>query len=219
MVICEVSSENLLKQRNEQRYKYILDVAEKLFFLKNYDDVSMNDIAKEVGLNKATIYRYFKNKESLYFAIVMRGINIFNEIFKSKVKLGNTGLEKLEETGEAYFEFYKSYPDYHDAYLYSKSKRFEMKEIDYASEIDSVVKGITKTICDAIQDGIDDGSMRKDLNPMQVAVFIALTAERIVKLSPSTLNVLESQGINHEKFIEDSMNLWRHMVMNFPEET
>lgn len=205
---------DLKKQKKEQRRKYIVDVAEKLFFIYGYDDVSMNDISREVGLNKSIIYRYFKNKESLYFAVVLRGVVIFHELIKSKVQGGKNGIEKLEQAGRAYFEFYQKYPEYHDAYLYSKSKRFSFQEIDYSQQIDSLVKEITKSICDAIQEGIQDGTMRRDLDPLPVAVFIAVTAERIVELSDNTINHLEEQGISHEKFIDDAMDLWKHMVMN-----
>lgn len=209
-----MSIKDLKEQQREQRRKYILDVAEKLFFIYGYDDISMNDISYEIGLNKAIIYRYFKNKESLYFAVVSRGVEIFSELLKSKVSQGKTGIDKLEQAGRAYFEFYNNYPEYHELYLYSKSKRFKSREIEYSGKIDSMVKDIMKTICDAIQQGIQDGTMRKKLNPMQVAVFMAVTAERIVELSPDTLNILEKQGIDHEKFIEDSMDLWKHMVTN-----
>lgn len=209
-----MSTEDMREQRKEQRRKYVMDIAEKLFFRKGYDEVSMNDIANEAGLNKSVIYRYFKNKESLYFAIVLRGTRIFNKMFKENVKLQKTGIKKLEEAGRAYFEFYKNYPDYHDAYLYSRSQRFEFKEIEYAPEIDLLTKEIMKTICNAIQEGINDKTIRKDVKPMEVAVFIAVTAERIVRLSFNTLNVLKSQGISHEQFMEDSLDLWKHMVMN-----
>lgn len=207
-------SVSLKEQKREQRRKYILDTAEKLFFIYGYDDVSMNDISNEIGLNKTVIYRFFKNKETLYFAVVLRGVLIFSEMLKSKVQQGKTGIEKLENAGMAYFEFYKKYPEYHDAYLYSKSKRFSYENIEYSSKINSYVTDIMKTICDAIQEGINDETMRKNLNPLEVAVFIAVTAERIVELSPETVNLLEKQGINHEKFIDDAMDLWKHMVMN-----
>ncbi len=209
-----MSTEDMREQRKEQRRKYVMNIAEKLFFKKGYDEVSMNDIANEAGLNKSIIYRYFKNKESLYFAIVLRGTRIFNKMFKENVKLQKNGIKKLEEAGRAYFEFYKNYPDYHDAYLYSRSQRFEFKEIEYAPEIDLLTKEIMKTICNAIQEGINDKTIRKDVKPMEVAVFIAVTAERIVRLSFNTLNVLKSQGISHEQFMEDSLDLWKHMVMN-----
>ena len=50
----------------------ILDAAERLFFSRSYEEVSMDEIAREVELNKATIYLYFKNKETLFATIVLR---------------------------------------------------------------------------------------------------------------------------------------------------
>lgn len=209
-----MSIKEIREREKEQRRNYILDVAEELFFSRGYDDVSMNQIAQDVGLNKATLYLYFKNKESIYFAIVLRGVRIFKELLKNKVELGVTGIDKLEEAGRAYFAFYKEYPDYHDAYLYYKSKRFQNSADEYAIQIESLTGNIMIIICNAIQEGIKDGTIREDVKPIEVAVFVAVTAERIVGLGPSALKVLESQGISHEQFIEDSMDLWRHMVMD-----
>lgn len=209
-----MSIKEIRKHEKEQRRIYILDVAEELFFSRGYDDVSMNQIAQKIGLNKATLYLYFKNKESIYFAIVLRGIEIFKEMFKDRVGLGETGINKLEEAGRAYFAFYKEYPDYHDAYLYYKSKRFQNSGDEYAIQIEVLTGDIMIIICNAIQEGIKDGTIREDVKPIEVAVFVAVTAERIVGLGPTTLKVLECQGIKHEQFIEDSMDLWRHMVMN-----
>ncbi|WP_321422820.1 TetR/AcrR family transcriptional regulator [uncultured Methanobacterium sp.] len=208
-----MSIKEIRKREKKQRRDYILNVAEELFFSKGYDDVSMNQIAQDVGLNKATLYLYFKNKESIYFAIVLRGVRIFKEILKNRVELGITGIGKLEEAGRAYFAFYKDYHDYHDAYLYYKSKRFQNSADKYAIEIESLTANIMIIICNAIQEGIKDKTIRENVKPIEVAVFVAVTAERIVGLGPSTLKVLESQGITHEQFIEDSMDLWKHMVM------
>lgn len=208
-----MSIKEIRKHEKEQRRIYILDVAEELFFSRGYDDVSMNQIAQKIGLNKATLYLYFKNKESIYFAIVLRGIEIFKEMFKDRVGLGETGINKLEEAGRAYFAFYKEYPDYHDAYLYYKSKRFQNSGDEYAIQIEVLTGDIMIIICNAIQEGIKDGTIREDVKPIEVAVFVVVTAERIVGLGPSALKVLESHGIDHEQFIEDSMDLWKHMVM------
>ena len=208
-----LSIKEIRKREKKQRRDYILNVAEELFFSRGYDDVSMNQIAQDVGLNKATLYLYFKNKESIYFAIVLRGVRIFKEMLKNRVELGVTGIGKLEEAGRAYFAFYKDYPDYHDAYLYYKSKRFQNSADEYAIQIESVTANIMMIICNAIQEGIKDKTIREDVKPIEVAVFVVVTAERIVGLGPSALKVLESQGISHEQFIEDSMDLWKHMVM------
>ena len=54
-------------QEKLQRRRYITDAAEKLFFSRGYDNVTMDDIAKEVGLTKKSRYLYFTNQESLFF--------------------------------------------------------------------------------------------------------------------------------------------------------
>lgn len=53
------------QREKEQRRTEIIDAAERLFFSRGYEDVTMDDIAREVELNKATIYIYFNNKETL----------------------------------------------------------------------------------------------------------------------------------------------------------
>ncbi|MEN6553374.1 MAG: helix-turn-helix domain-containing protein, partial [Methanobacterium sp.] len=54
------------KREREQRQNDIINAARKLLALKDFDEVSMDEIAREVGLGKSTLYLYFKNKESLY---------------------------------------------------------------------------------------------------------------------------------------------------------
>ncbi len=41
-----------------------------LFSVKGYEGVSMRDIATEVGIKAASIYKHFSNKEAIYSAIV-----------------------------------------------------------------------------------------------------------------------------------------------------
>ena len=62
------------------------------FFSRQFDDVSMDDIANAVELSRATLYLYFKDKESLYFAVLLRGIRIMSEIFKESTDRETTGL-------------------------------------------------------------------------------------------------------------------------------
>lgn len=59
------------EREKQQRRESIVDAAEKLFFSKGYDDVSLDDIAQEAELNRATIYLYFENKEDLCFAVIL----------------------------------------------------------------------------------------------------------------------------------------------------
>lgn len=50
----------------------ILDGAHQVFMKLGFDAASMNDITREAGVSKGTIYVYFQNKEDLFAAIVAR---------------------------------------------------------------------------------------------------------------------------------------------------
>ena len=95
------------EREKEQRRNDIIESARKFFADRDFDEVSMDEIAKDIGLGKSTLYLYFKNKEALYFAIELRGIQIWVEMVKEEVKKGNTGLEKLRLYIKATREFSK----------------------------------------------------------------------------------------------------------------
>ena len=123
------------EREKEQRRNDILSAAEKLFFARGYDNVTMDDIAKVVELNKATIYLYFKDKESLFFAVVLRGVRILNEMVMEREGKAKTGCDKLREIGHAYFSFAKKYPDYNRTYNYFYSGRFDMASLTNTEEM------------------------------------------------------------------------------------
>jgi TetR/AcrR family transcriptional regulator len=77
---------NRRQREKEQRKTEILDAAERLFFSRSYENVSMDEIAHEVELNKATLYLYFKNKETIFATIVLRGIQILKEKYMECMK-------------------------------------------------------------------------------------------------------------------------------------
>ena len=62
----------LSQKRNgeKNRREEIIKVASNLFSKKSYHDVTMDQIAGEVGVAKGTIYLYFESKENLYLGIL-----------------------------------------------------------------------------------------------------------------------------------------------------
>lgn len=59
----------------------ILDGALSVFMQMGFDAASMNDITREAGVSKGTLYVYFKNKEDLFAAIIERQkLRIFGQL-------------------------------------------------------------------------------------------------------------------------------------------
>lgn len=56
----------------EERKNEILDVAERLFGTKGFDNTSTGDILNEVGIARGTLYYHFKSKEDILDAMIDR---------------------------------------------------------------------------------------------------------------------------------------------------
>ncbi|TLN19943.1 TetR/AcrR family transcriptional regulator, partial [bacterium] len=63
-------AQNRRRMRPDVRRKQILAASVRLFRTVGYEAASLRDLAGEVGINKATIYHYFKSKEEILFCIV-----------------------------------------------------------------------------------------------------------------------------------------------------
>lgn len=60
------------KARGERTRHVILDAAEELFAQENYDGISIRNVADRAGVQFGLITYHFKNKESLFEAVVTR---------------------------------------------------------------------------------------------------------------------------------------------------
>ncbi|OBG30049.1 TetR/AcrR family transcriptional regulator [Mycobacterium sp. 852002-51057_SCH5723018] len=59
-------------QRGEVAADRILDAAERLYTERDQASIGMNDIARAAGCSRATLYRYFENRDALRTAYVHR---------------------------------------------------------------------------------------------------------------------------------------------------
>lgn len=205
------------EREREQRRNDIIDAARKLFADKDFDEVSMNEIAGEVGLGKSTLYLYFKNKESLYFAVVLRGTRIWAEMVKEEVEKGNTGLEKLILYGNANRRFSNEYPDYFRL-LYSPTsikKQFDMDKMTSSGEFQEVrelFKEIMLIGIDSIEKGRDEGEIRPDVDPTEAAILLSVIYNGKVNMGDWAKELLESRGIDEQKFGKDIGDFFLHML-------
>lgn len=206
------------EREKEQRRNDIINVAKRLFADKDFDEVSMNEIAKEVGLGKGTLYLYFKNKESLYFAVVLQGIRIWVKMVKEELKKGNSGLERLKLFGNTYKEFSDRYHD-HLKMLYSPTsikKQFDVDKMNSSEEYHEVMELFKELVfiwIDSIQTGRDESEIRPDVDPVEASVLLSVIINGTMNMGNWSKEILQSRGIDEQKFIKDTGDLFLHMLM------
>ena len=57
-----MTKEERRKREIEQRREAVINAANKLFYLKGYESVTMEEIAFEAEIGKTTLYKYFEDK-------------------------------------------------------------------------------------------------------------------------------------------------------------
>ncbi len=187
------------KREKEQRNKDILDAAERLFFSRGYEDVSMDQIAREVELNKATIYLYVENKETLFASIVLRGVQILQEKYRECMEKQVPGIVKVTLMGQAYYQFSQEYPDYQRMIQFYGTERFS-QENPCTAEIGKGYGTCRMILRDAIQEGIDDGTIRDDLDPFLVSMYLMISFMGILSMENKWKRVIEAEGFSYEQY-------------------
>ena len=74
MKSASVPTEVRWTRRKQERPAEILDAALKVFAQKGFAAARMEDIAREAGVTKGTIYLYFENKEAVFKSLVRESV-------------------------------------------------------------------------------------------------------------------------------------------------
>ncbi|MGG5317452.1 TetR/AcrR family transcriptional regulator [Enterococcus sp. AZ072] len=82
-------------KEHETRRTEIIDTAEQLFLTKGYEKATINDILKQIGIAKGTFYHYFKSKEEVLDAVIMRVVDTDRLIAQEVLKADGRSIDKL----------------------------------------------------------------------------------------------------------------------------
>ena len=73
----------------------MLAAALELFSEKGYHNVSMHEIAQKAEFAIGTLYKFFKNKEDLYKALMLEQVDKFHEALTKAIEEPDDEIEKL----------------------------------------------------------------------------------------------------------------------------
>jgi len=206
MGIADRKSKEIEMKRND-----IIDAAERIFFKYGYQS-TMDDIAKEAEFSKRTVYVYFKSKEEIYFEIMIRGYQLLNAVFDEKLNtVFPSEIEKIKHMGTLLFDFNMKYPEYFNAIMqYENSEKdFEKGVTDTRKEV-CYLEGekLLSHLIQAINQGINEGSIISDIDIIQTAIMIwACTLGIFNTAKKKELYIKNYFQIDIETFIKNSFEL------------
>jgi AcrR family transcriptional regulator len=178
-------TERMIYQTEETRGK-ILQVAEGLFLERGFFETQMKDVAAAVGMSRNTLYRYFRDKRDLGFAIVEIGLNkLALGLERAVLRERDAGhpharallMATLADVfGGAEYETQLCFMAEFDAYFSGR----RIPE-DFADRLGvSWWAPIWATLESIVQEGVTDGSIRSDTSP-RLLLATTLTAIKVMR--------------------------------------
>jgi AcrR family transcriptional regulator len=99
-----------MRMCDPKRGLQILDAAAQLFAQHRYHEVRMDDIAAHAGVAKGTLYRYYRDKEDLYLALTINGLQRLYEESHDQIVGAGIPAQKLRDFIARIVRFYEQQP-------------------------------------------------------------------------------------------------------------
>lgn len=85
-----------MANQSQKKLDKLMEKAEELFWKYGYNGVSVDQIAKEAGISKMTIYKHFPSKEDLFIEVLINYSNYHTNIIMDSIGENNHTFEKIE---------------------------------------------------------------------------------------------------------------------------
>jgi AcrR family transcriptional regulator len=92
----------------------MLDAAARLFSTKRFHEVRIDDIAATARVSKGTVYRYFRDKEEMYLALLARASQELITVLRTQVGRARGPRQKLIALIQAVLSFFDAQPHLFD---------------------------------------------------------------------------------------------------------
>lgn len=105
------------EDKREIRRRDIMKATLRVFSEKGYTPMVLDDVAREAGIAKGTLYLYFKDKEDLFHSTIMSVIEDYAEMLERELRDDMPPLEVLELTARSFISYFGKNRDFFNIHL------------------------------------------------------------------------------------------------------
>ena len=144
----------------------IINAATELINIGGIQQLTTKALAKKMGFSEPAIYRHFKSKTDILSSV----LNYYGLGLKTKIDLilqsDDQGIEKLKSIIEFQFDHFTKHPAIVMVIFAETSFQYEEK---LSNAVHTILKNKKQRVVSIIQQGQEDGSIRKDVDAAQLA--------------------------------------------------
>lgn len=145
----------------EARRQEIVDAAIRVFNRLGLKGASLSAVATEMGVDRATLYYYFSSKEQLFDEIVRAVLEENDRLARRIADSAVSPSRKLRELITAFMQSYAS--NYPLLYIYVREDLSHVsdKRSKWSLHMRKLNRSIEQSVIQMIEQGFDDGSLRR----------------------------------------------------------
>jgi AcrR family transcriptional regulator len=128
-----------LRTKTPLQGEKILGVAARLFATHRFHEARMEDIAAAAGVGKGTLYRYFKDKEELYLALLSRAADQLAVLLGADAVQKGDPRARLEALVETILHYFDEQPHLFDLIQHAEALRPADREFPWQKTRDQTL--------------------------------------------------------------------------------
>mgnify|MGYP001264486173 CR=1 FL=1 len=186
-----ITADNIAEHVAKQRAA-VLDAAVQLFTADGYHDVSLGDIAAEVGLARNSLYRYFPDKAHLLLEWYRQTIPDTIATWRAAIDAGDDGdsAQRLQRWARSYLEWANS-PEHR--LVAPLTDALDSFDDETRAEVAALHRSMMEVVADVLRDAhIDEQQIPGTLDLLTGLVLGAARAEASSDPDPATRHRLDS---------------------------
>jgi len=153
------------------RQREIMAAAERLFTSRRYHEVTTDDIAQAAHVGKGTIYRYFRDKEELFFQVATSGFDELCALLRERVPEQAPFREQLlSACGEIPRFFERRRQLFRLMQAEDDRMRWCSEEMQERWMVQR--KKLVAAVAGILRKGVEEGEVRSDVPPDVLANFL-----------------------------------------------
>lgn len=150
------------------RKEQILKIAARMFCDRTYHGTTLQDIAREVGMLKGSLYYYIDSKERLLVDIISQAVNSLNE---GLVRVENADLGPEERLKEIIREHVRFNAEFREAGTLFLTERHVLAALEM-SEVNRIIDRRNRLLAGTLEEAVGLGIYRKlDIRLASLAII------------------------------------------------
>lgn len=154
---------------NPEKKDLIIESARKIFEKFGYSKASMDDIAKEAGLGKGTIYYYFESKEDIFLELLQQMEEVLSQEIEQLIHSKPNFIEKFKTFIEEPIKYLIRYSPVLLEVFSNQSPNFLKKIQKFRDKCRNETK---HELIELLKTGVSEGVIREDMNFDQLSETI-----------------------------------------------